>query len=314
MKKAQGRNTICTDARTALALCAALLATPAAADLPPPGCYARDYGAAHLVTHPAQGVAGLRLWYFSEDEAGTRPAVLVEARMAGQGQALRDGVAGQVLTQFALCDAQGACAVECDGGYFTSEITQRGGLRIATRHFTLGEGFSCGGSSDLAEAGAGVTTYRLAAAPAGECETLSRRYPLPAPGCYGVDYSDMGRGQGLLGLRLRLGPADEGFSFPQAAGTFRVRLPDGGLARQAGLGGSRIAVPVWCSSRDGLCRSGVDEGALAVAPLGQGLALSTRGFFVFGPEARSFDIAVPGMGETRHQLRLMPDDECRGMD
>ena len=232
--------------------------------------------------------------------------------MAQQGQALRDGVAGMTLTQYALCDAEGSCAVECDGGVFTTRLRPDGGLDLETRNFTLGEGNTCGGTSNLSEGG--VTAYRLSPAPEVECASLSRVFPLPEAGCSGVDYADMTRGQGLLGMRLFLRPADEGHAFPQAEGTLGVRLPDAGTARAAGMGGARIAVPIWCTGRDGLCRAGVDEGALRIEPLADGVALTTGRFFVFGAEAASLDIAWPGQAETRHRLHPMPADQCRGME
>ena len=291
----------------------ALAGGAARAQLPAQGCFLRDYDAAHLRANPAQGVAGLRLWFYSETTDGSQPAVMVEARMAGQGQAVRDNVAGQVLTQTGICDGRDSCYVECDGGLFTAERVE-GGLRLTTRFFAVGEQDSCGGTSDLAEGQDRQTVYQLAAAPDAACETLWRQQPLPGPGCYGIEYSDMERGQGLLSIRLRLGAPEPGYTFAQVQGTFAVALPDGGRARAAGMGGARVSVPVWCSTRDGLCRSGIDEGALAVVPLGQGMALSTGRFLVFGAEAESLDIAQPGGGETRHQLRLLPDDACRGME
>lgn len=297
-----------------LVLALTLLPGPALAQLPPPGCYARDYDAAHLAAHPGQGVAGLRLWFFAEDRDGNTPAALVEARMAAQGQATRDGVADRVLTQYAVCDPTGACYVECDGGSFATEPLADGGLRITTAYFRVGEDDSCAGPSDLAEAEAPATTYLLAAAPDDQCRALWQPHELPAPGCYGIDYSDMVRGQGLLGLRLLMHPADQGFAFAQAMATLRVTLPDGGRARDAGLGGARIGAPVWCSGRDGLCRSGVDEGAFRVVPQDGAVALLTNRFLVFGAGASQLDIAQPGGVETRHLLRPLPDDACRGME
>ncbi|MCB1390882.1 MAG: hypothetical protein KDK12_17335 [Rhodobacteraceae bacterium] len=296
-------------------LLVAVLPGAALADLPPAGCYARDYGADHLAQHPGQGVAGLRLWFFAEEEGGEVPAVLVEAHMADQGQAVRDGVAGQVLTQYAICDPQGSCYVECDGGVFTTQTLDDGGLRISTQYFRVGESDSCGGTSDLAEGEGAATGYRLAAAPAGDCESLWHLEPLPGPGCYGVDYADEAQGQGLRGMRLLLRSPDQGYAFPQAEGTLRVTLPDAGRAREAGMGGARVAVPVWCSARDGLCRSGIDEGAIRAVPLGEdAVSMVTGRFLVYGAEASNLDIAMPGQDETRHLLHRMPDDACRGME
>ncbi|WP_370208928.1 hypothetical protein [Pararhodobacter marinus] len=323
MKKAQARNTTCIDpARHAVALvafAASVLAsvaasTPALAETLPQGCFAREYSAQHLAEHPGQGVAALRLWFFHESDDPASSAALVEARMADQGQGARDGVGGEVLTQYALCDADGACFVECDGGTFETQRLPDGDLHLTTRFFALGEGDACGGGSDLAERPGEETRYRLSAAAPEICQALWQRHPLPEPGCYGMDYSDMGHGQGLLGLRLLLHPADDGYAFPQAEGTFRVTLPEGGRAAAAGRGGARLSVPVWCSTRDGLCRSGVDEGALAIAPLGDGVALSTGRFLIFGAEAANLDIAAPGQAITRHQLRPLPPGECRGME
>ena len=318
MKKAQGRNTTCIEARTRLAALIAFAAVGGAAsalaETPAQGCYAREYSAQHLAEHPDQGVAALRLWFFDESAADDSHAALVEARMADQGQGARDGVGGDVLTQYALCDADRSCYVECDGGIFETAILPDGDLQLTTRFFALGEGDACGGGSDLAEIRGEETTYRLSAAPSEICQALWQPHPLPEPGCYGMTYSDMGHGQGLLGLRLLLHPADEGYAFPQADGAFRVTLPDGGRAAAAGLGGARLSVPVWCSSRDGLCRSGVDEGALAIAPLGDGVALSTGRFLIFGAEAANIDIAAAGQAITRHQLRRLAPEECRGME
>ena len=297
-----------------LPLALLLLPAPALAQLPAPGCYARDYDAAHLAAHPGQGVAGLRLWFFAEDREGNTPAALVEARMAAQGQAARDGVGGAVLTQYAVCDPIGACYVECDGGAFTTEPQADGGLRITTSYFRVGESDSCAGPSDLAEAETAATSYHLAAVPVEQCQSLWRQHDLPEAGCYGVDYSDMAHGQGLLGLRLLLHPTDEGYAFTQAMGTLRVTLPDAGRARDAGLGGARLAVPIWCSGRDGFCRSGVDEGAFRAVPQGDAVSLVTQRFLIFGAGASSLDIALPGGGETRHLLRPLPDDACRGME
>lgn len=58
----------------------------------------------------------------------------------------------------------------------------------------------------------------------------------------------------------------------------------------------------------------MDEGALAIAPLGDGVALSTGRFLIFGAEAANLDIAAPGQAITRHQLRPLPPGECRGME
>ena len=299
MKKALALSTICTS-----------LGLAAAAEVPAPGCYARDYDAAHLAANPAQGVAGLRLWVFDE---GANRGGLIEARMAAQGQGARDGVAGQSLTQVLICNAvDGGCFVECDGGGFSSTPVD-GGIQITTDHFALGEE-GCGGYSNLAEVPGQVTTYRLTAAAPEACASLMRQQPLPGAGCYGVDYSDMGRGQGVLGLRLRLGEPDAGFAFAQSTGTLAVMLPEGGRALAAGMGGARVQAPVWCSSRDGQCRTGADEGSFSATPEGDGVILTTASYLLFGLDGASLDLALPDQAQTRHILRRLPDADCWGLE
>ena len=309
MKKARALSTTCTS----LVL---LGAGVASAELPVDRCYARDYDAAHLAAHPGQGVAALRLWFFDETaDAQSSRSALVQATMAEQGQATRDGVGGRQLTQYATCDtATDTCYVECDGGSFVVSPVGTDGLRLATSFFAMGDVESCGGFTDLAEQQGSETVYQLTAAPAALCESLWRPHPLPEAGCYGIDYADMGRGQGVLGLRLRLDAPDSGYAFPQARGVLAVRLPNGGRAQVAGMGGVRVQVPVWCLSRDGRCWSQVDDATFALTPEGTGATLATMLFPVFGPEDQSFDLAMPGQSETRHALRAMPDTECRGMD
>ena len=313
MKKAQARSTTCIE-RALAAGVALMLASAAFAQAPRQGCFVRSYDAAHMTAHPAQGVAALRLWFYSETTDGQSPAAIIEARMADQGQGACDAVGGQILTQDALCDASGACFVECDGGSFTTTDLPGGGLRIETSSFAMGDADSCGGSSNLAEPGGTPTAYALTPAPAAACLTLAQAHPLPGPGCYGIDYSDMGHGQGLLALRLLLRAPQPGFTYPVIEGSLAVRLPDAARARAAGLGGARLSLPVVCTSREGECRSAPGDGALAVVPMGQGLALSTARFVVYGPGSHSLDIALPGQDRTRHQLRLLPDDACRGME
>lgn len=313
MKKAQARSTICIERALATGV-VLMLATTAVAQAPQQGCFVRSYDAAHLQAHPEQGVAALRLWFYSETTDRPSPAAIIEARMADQGQGARDGVGGQTLTQDALCEASGDCFVECDGGHFEAQSLADGRVQIETSSFAIGDADSCGGSSDLAEQSGTPTTYVLNPAPTAACETLAQFHPLPGPGCYGIDYSDRGHGQGLLALRLLLRAPQPGFTYPVAEGSIAVRLPDAARARAAGLAGVRVSLPVVCSARDGACRSSPGDGSLAVVPMGQGLALSTARFLVYGPDSETFDIADPTRERTRHQLRLMPDDACRGME
>lgn len=303
MKKARALSTICTSLA---------LGAPALAELPAPGCYARDYDAAHLAANPAQGVAALRLWLF--DETPGAPAAIIAARMAAQGQGVADGVAGQELLQYTYCDADdGECFVECDGGSFDTFPQADGGVILSTGHFTIGDNDGCGGSSSLLEEGASETRYRLAAAAPEVCADLSRTYPIPAEGCWGVDYSDMARGQGLLALRLLVRRVEAERAFPLAEGVLAVTLPDGGRAAQGGMGGVRASVPVWCGARDGLCSAGMDDGHFRAVPDGDALVLTTRGYAIWGQDGAVFDLAVEG-AEVMHRLRALPMGECRGME
>lgn len=301
MKKARGLSTICTSLA---------LASPGLAQVPAPGCYARSYDAAHLAANPAQGVAELRLWVY--DETPGNPAAIVAARMADQGQGAADGVAGLELRQTAFCDrAEGACFVECDGGSLATAPQPDGGLMLTTRHFTIGDSDMCGGTSNLSEGG--ETRYLLAAASPEVCADLSRLHPIPAAGCWGVDYPDQQRGQGVLALRLLVREGGEPRAFPLAEGVLAVKLPDSGRAAQGGMGGVRASAPVWCSAQDGLCLSSVDDGAFRAIPEGEALVLTTQGYSIWGPEGAVFDLAVDG-APTTHRLQALPMERCRGME
>lgn len=315
MKKARARSIICTSL---------LLAAPAWADLPANGCYTRVYDAAHLAAHPAQGVAALSIWLYAEVTTSAEPvAAVVEARMADQGQGASDEVGGMTLAQYAFCDAaEGRCYVECDGGWI--ELTPvAGGIEVATAHFVVGDMEGCGGMSNLAEAGDRPTHYRLAAAPIATCESLWRQVPLPAPGCYGVDYPEAVTGQGVRALRLWLRAPEEAADqpvFAQIEGVLGVTLPNSGTAAVAGMGGARLSLPLWCQARDGLCRSGVGEGVLALPLTEAGVDLVTDRFFLFGPEESFVDLAQLARPDgrapatVRHPLRRLPDDACRGLE
>lgn len=166
MKKARVLSIICIS-----------LASPAWAQIPPAGtCFARDYDAAHLAAHPAQGVAGLRIRFHPAPE-GTDMAGLavLSVRMADQGQARADGAGGMTLRQVANC-RDGACFVECDGGTLTLTALPDGALDLTTDHFAIGATQGCGEGeviSNLAEGVGASTVYRLAAAPAAACADLT---------------------------------------------------------------------------------------------------------------------------------------------
>lgn len=305
MKKARALSTI---------FISLALTAPALAELPAPGCYAGAYGAADLAAQPTQGASELRLWLF--DETPGSPAAIIAARMADHARGASDGVAGQELLQYTYCDADdGACFVECDGGSFDAQAQADGGVILRTGHLTVGDNDGCGGWSNLTRDGVEID-FRLAAAPAEVCADLSRTYPQPEPGCYGIEYSDMVRGQGVLALRLVLGASEPGQAFPLMQGWLAVTLPDGGRAADAGMGGARVQAPVWCSARDGQCHTGADEGSFALLPVMDGVEIATTLYRLYAPEddGNSMDLAVFGQPQTRHALRRLPLEACRGLE
>jgi hypothetical protein len=124
MKRPPALSTICTS----LAIGLGGTAGAGAQD----GCFARDFGAAHLAANPDQVVAELSL-YFTAD--AVRPGMRyaeIAARMAPQGHALRRGVGGMRLEEFALCSAAGVCAIACDGGSFTISAFDGDSIEIQT--------------------------------------------------------------------------------------------------------------------------------------------------------------------------------------
>lgn len=304
MKKAQALSTICISLS---------LVGPAAAQLPANGCYQRTYDAAHLSANPGQGVAELTLWLF--DEAPGARAALLAARMADQGQGAADAVAGQVLNQSAFCpEGEAACYVECDGGWFEATALADGGMMLATTHFALGEGEGCGGRSNLAEAGAGATRYRLAAVPAAQCAALSTRYPLPRQACWGVDYAEAEQEHGVAALRLRIGAEDAARYFAVAQGVMETTFATGGRAAAADMGGVRATVPIWCSARDGLCQGAPDDGAFVAQTDGEGMLLRTAGFVIWGQDGASLDLAPHEGVAITHALRRLDEAECPGLE
>lgn len=304
--------------RRVFALAAAIeaLALPALADLPVNGCYAHDYDAAHLAAHPAQGVAALRLWFHDEVPGQTaRRAVAVEARMADQGQGARDGVGGLTLTQYAYCDSEtGVCGVECDGGSIVVEPGDTG-ISITTGFFVIGNDDVCGGISDLAEATGQVTRYTLAAASIDACESLWRQSPLPAPGCYGVDYDTAS--EGVMALRLRMDDPDPTLgeaAFSMLSGRLGATLAEEGRAAAARMAGARASRALWCSTFDGACRAQSGDGWFAIDP-GEGdeFVITIARFALFGPGTRQFDLSESGRAPAVHRLRPLPASQCRGL-
>ncbi len=149
----------------------ALLVGPVAAQGLPPGCYVRDYSAAHLAKHPAQVVGWIRLKVF-KDAYGDTVADL-DAAVADQGHAAGSGLGGQVLGQALHCwesGGQTGCSVECDGGWFTVQRSDAESLTIRTEYLLIGDVEGCGGALDLAEVPGQPVSYRLDRIDDGYCE------------------------------------------------------------------------------------------------------------------------------------------------
>jgi hypothetical protein len=150
-----------------------VLAAPglAAAEGPAPGCYARDYDAAHLEAHPEQVVSAMRLRVDSPDANGEAPAEL-RVVLADQGRARAEGLGGRSLAQALACTDRGqgpACGVECDGGLF-AVVEDAEGLTLTTDRLLVGDAEECGGSFDLVEREGEPVSYRLLRADPSACE------------------------------------------------------------------------------------------------------------------------------------------------
>ena len=143
----------------------------ASAEGPAPGCFARDYGAAHLVAHPEQVVSAMRLRIGEPGADGEAPAEM-RVVLSDQGRARAEGVGGQMLTQALVCKDWGdgpACGVECDGGLF-SVVEDAEGVTLTTDRLLVGESEECGGSFDLVEREGEPVSYRLLRAEPSACD------------------------------------------------------------------------------------------------------------------------------------------------
>lgn len=311
------RGPICTPlCAVALAAAAMLVVFPAWAQIPPAGaCFVRDYDAAHLARNPQQGVAGLRLWFYDAVRGDpAERAVVVEARLADQGQAGAAGLGGRTLRSHLRCSegpaAPAACHVDCDGGWFTLQPRADGGLEIATDHVAIGAADGCGGSVDLAEGGR-RTVYRLAASP-GACADLAVAHPIPRPGCWGTvspDDPELGR------LRILLrdeGPDRPDYTFPAIGGV--AAFDFAALPTPQGPAAGLQLLWFWCSSVDGLCRADGDlRGALRLVPDGAGLRIEAdEAVLLLDAAGSEADIAALLARNAR--LAPLPAKDCAGLD
>jgi hypothetical protein len=77
------------------------------------------------------------------------------------------------------------------------------------------------------------------------------------------------------------------------------------------LSGARVMLPVWCGSDSGTCRSGADEGALAITLDGDEVTLESSHFLIFDPEGNAADITRGT--RIRHVLSVLPDESCAAL-
>lgn len=301
MKKARALSTICIS----------LAAGPLAAQVPDAWqCFARGYDAAHLAANPRQGVEALRLWFYDADLADPASrAVIVEARMAHQGQALAAGVGGLTLSSTLYCEGDG-CFVECDGGGFTVRPFGEG-IELTTTGAVIGTAESCGGAADLAEGG--LTRYRLAAVPEAACADLAHVHPLPEPGCYGVAYPRADDSGTLAALTLRLqAPELDGMrpAFPWLEGGMALDIAP--AAATAGVfAGARVILPVWCGADSGQCASGPGEVVLDYLAAEGGLVLSPRRIVLYDEDDAAVDLTAGR--PSRHALVALAPEACAGL-
>jgi len=161
MKKARVPSTICT---SALAACLALTPFAATAQRIPEGCFTRVYSDAHLAGQPAQVVAAMWVNFWHDDKSDDAPSFRIDALMADQGHARRDGLGGRIMGESGYCTSPDYCAVFCDGGNFAVTRDTGDMIEITTDHLRLVAGGQCGEGvtavTTLAERPGQPTTYR----------------------------------------------------------------------------------------------------------------------------------------------------------
>lgn len=106
-----------------------------------PICFGREYSDSHLRAHPLQTVALFRA-KLSKQEGSD--GSFLEVEMVRKGEKLRH----KLWRQFLLCEDNGRCAVECDGGSVTLSGTPGGGLGLRNDRFVI-EGGCEGGAEPV---------------------------------------------------------------------------------------------------------------------------------------------------------------------
>jgi len=159
------------------ALLAALtLATPAAAQLPEDACYALQMTPADLAARPERGVRALYVHFIAltdldASNKGPWRHLRISALMAAQGQGLRDGAAGALLTQVAECrtEQQGECWAYDDASMLSLTVHDGQTLELRTQDFIVADFGESMMASNLAETIGRESIYSLTRLNNGPC-------------------------------------------------------------------------------------------------------------------------------------------------
>lgn len=174
MKKARVLSTICI---SAMAGTMSLMPVAARAQLPEGACYLSRLDAAALAAQPRRGVQALAVEFrpltdWERQNKGYWRHVRIAARMAGQGQARRDGAMGATLTADAECRTR---TLTCWGEtetHFALRVLPGGQLELRTTDFPVADFGGSMTASNLAEAPGRDTVYVLDRAEMTECEAV----------------------------------------------------------------------------------------------------------------------------------------------
>lgn len=158
-----------------LALLMSVLPAMALAQLPEGACYVQRLTAREMAQEPARGVQALSIEFRAltdGDRAGKGywRHLRISARMAAQGQGLRDGVAGALLSATADCRTETlTCFSNADASQLVIEVINADTILVRTSGFIIAEYGDGTGLSDLAEVPGREARYRLARSVASSC-------------------------------------------------------------------------------------------------------------------------------------------------
>jgi len=158
-----------------LALAGVALPDPVRAQLPEDACFRMSLDADTLARAPQRGVQALtveflRLVDWDRAAKGPYRHVRLTARMSGQGQVLRDGAMGAVLTAVAECRTERlSCWANDNTAHFDLQVHDADTLELRTRHFPVADYGGSMTESNLAETGDRDTVYLLTRADPIDC-------------------------------------------------------------------------------------------------------------------------------------------------